>query len=171
MYICAPCIHSVPVETRRGHWVLWDWSYRWLGGTMWVLEPKPGSSENKQPGFLTAVSSFQPHWSIFLKWCVVDVPVLRILLTAGGCWCPLSSLCCFCGSHNVLLKWWMWVYMFYSDLGKHSLDHFVRDTEGRKGPHWHLLIIQAMNYLAIFIGFAYFLFKRPLVRKVLILFL
>ena len=28
MYACAPCVCQVPTEVSRGHWILWDWSYR-----------------------------------------------------------------------------------------------------------------------------------------------
>lgn len=41
--ICLPMC-SVPVEMGRGHWVFWNWHYRWLWATMCMLRPKPGSS-------------------------------------------------------------------------------------------------------------------------------
>lgn len=44
MYMNA-CVHhvcAVPVETRRGRQVSWDWSYRWL--RVWVLGIEPRSS-------------------------------------------------------------------------------------------------------------------------------
>lgn len=41
MYIHLSCALLVPVVIRRGCPVLWDWSFRWLGVTMWVkwIEP------------------------------------------------------------------------------------------------------------------------------------
>lgn len=30
MYICIPCTCLVPLETRRGYQVLWNWSFSWL---------------------------------------------------------------------------------------------------------------------------------------------
>jgi hypothetical protein len=30
----------MPEEARRGHWIPWNWSYRWLLDSAWVLEIK-----------------------------------------------------------------------------------------------------------------------------------
>jgi hypothetical protein len=29
IYLCM-CVCLMPMETRRGHWIPWNWSYRWL---------------------------------------------------------------------------------------------------------------------------------------------
>jgi hypothetical protein len=28
------CVHTVPAEASRGHWILWNWNYRWLWAHM-----------------------------------------------------------------------------------------------------------------------------------------
>lgn len=43
VYICTVCL--VHLEARRGHRIIWDWSYRQLSATMWFLGTKPRSSE------------------------------------------------------------------------------------------------------------------------------
>jgi len=30
MHVCVPCACLIPAETKRGCWILWNWSYRWL---------------------------------------------------------------------------------------------------------------------------------------------
>lgn len=37
-------LDHVHVEARRGCQILWNWSYRRLGATMYVIGIKPGSS-------------------------------------------------------------------------------------------------------------------------------
>jgi hypothetical protein len=37
MYVCALCACLVPLKARKGHWISWNWSYRWLRAAMWVL--------------------------------------------------------------------------------------------------------------------------------------
>lgn len=51
MYVCFVCmyvctLHSCPVpeEAKRGHQILWDWSYKQLRATMSVLRIEPWSS-------------------------------------------------------------------------------------------------------------------------------
>jgi hypothetical protein len=44
MYV-YPHVCLVPMEVRRGNGILWNWSYQWLGITMWVLGIEPWSSE------------------------------------------------------------------------------------------------------------------------------
>ena len=36
-YSCIPYVCLLPAEARRGHQILWNWSYRWLSAAMWVL--------------------------------------------------------------------------------------------------------------------------------------
>jgi hypothetical protein len=47
------CLLSVPLEVKRGHQILWNWSYRWLSN--------PGALSV----FLTAKPSLQAHGRIF----------------------------------------------------------------------------------------------------------
>lgn len=48
MYVgaCMSVYHvcTVPKETRRGHQIPWDWSYRRLLAIMWVRGIRPESS-------------------------------------------------------------------------------------------------------------------------------
>ena len=44
IYICAPHACLVTLEARRGHWMSWNWSYRQLWATMWVLSIELGIS-------------------------------------------------------------------------------------------------------------------------------
>jgi hypothetical protein len=37
-------VHHVHAEARRGHQILGNWNYGWLGAAMWVLETEWGSS-------------------------------------------------------------------------------------------------------------------------------
>ena len=50
MNVYALCIRPVPTEVRRGevrrgHRIIWNWSYRWLWATLRVLGVEPWSSE------------------------------------------------------------------------------------------------------------------------------
>lgn len=39
LFVCVcipiPCVSLGPSEVRRGHWISWDCSYRWLWAAMW----------------------------------------------------------------------------------------------------------------------------------------
>ena len=37
MYVCVLLSCMVPINTRRGHQIPWNWNYGWLGATIWVL--------------------------------------------------------------------------------------------------------------------------------------
>ena len=39
--LCMLCACLVPTEARRGHRLPWNWSYRWLWATVWVLRIEP----------------------------------------------------------------------------------------------------------------------------------
>ena len=42
MYKCKPhASKNLWRPIRKGHWIPWNWSYRWLWATMWVLGAKP----------------------------------------------------------------------------------------------------------------------------------
>lgn len=40
-------VPQVVTEARRGCWIAWNWSYRWLLTIMWVLEFNPSLPEEK----------------------------------------------------------------------------------------------------------------------------
>lgn len=44
MSVCVSHVCPVPVETSRGFWVSWSWSYRQLWVSMWVLGFEPRAS-------------------------------------------------------------------------------------------------------------------------------
>lgn len=44
LHVCVPCVCLMLAEARRGNWIPWYWSYRWLWATMCVLGIKPGLS-------------------------------------------------------------------------------------------------------------------------------
>ncbi|CAO2597816.1 hypothetical protein LEMLEM_LOCUS9161 [Lemmus lemmus] len=50
VYRCLPVcltvyhVFAVPMESRGGHQVPWNWSYRWWQTAMWVLGLLPASS-------------------------------------------------------------------------------------------------------------------------------
>jgi hypothetical protein len=37
-------MHAGPMEVPRGHWIFWNWSFRWLLATVWMLRIKSRSS-------------------------------------------------------------------------------------------------------------------------------
>lgn len=55
---CVLCACSVPSEARR-HYITWNWSYRPLWATMWMLGVKLGSLQ-EQPVLLAADPSLWP---------------------------------------------------------------------------------------------------------------
>lgn len=40
--MCTLCVCLVHMETRRGHWVIWNWSSRCLWAAVWVLGIRSG---------------------------------------------------------------------------------------------------------------------------------
>lgn len=86
MSLWAPCVCLVPIETRRGHWNLWNWHYRWSLAAMWVLGINPGSLE-KQLMPLTIHPHLQPQnskgsnlvMSLTLMPFMVTVPTLPLV--------------------------------------------------------------------------------------------
>lgn len=60
---CLPAFtYALHVCGRRGHWIHWNWSYRKLWATMWVLATKLGFS-----GRVTITQLFSPFFT--LKFC------------------------------------------------------------------------------------------------------
>lgn len=47
--LCAMCL--VLKEAKRGQWLPWNWSYRLLGATKWVLENRTQVLGNISQGF------------------------------------------------------------------------------------------------------------------------
>lgn len=58
VHVCTSPACPLPVEVRRGAWILWNPSYRWLWATICALGTKPRSLE-LQPVLLTPERSFQ----------------------------------------------------------------------------------------------------------------
>lgn len=54
----APCLHLVPEEARREHWIPWNWSYGWLRATGVGAGNQMQIPLEEQPGPLTADTSF-----------------------------------------------------------------------------------------------------------------
>lgn len=48
MHVCILCALPVSTETRRIHWITWNWCetgvYRWLNVALWALGVEPQSS-------------------------------------------------------------------------------------------------------------------------------
>jgi hypothetical protein len=56
--LCTTCV-LVPTEVRRECWILYNWIYRQLWATMWLLGIKPGSCGRAVSVFFTAEPSLQ----------------------------------------------------------------------------------------------------------------
>lgn len=65
MCVCAPYVHLLLAEVRRGCWSPWNWSYIQLWTDMWVLGANPGSSDRAE----SALS----HWAQLLALFVYKV--------------------------------------------------------------------------------------------------
>lgn len=63
MHICILCALPVSTETRRTHWITWNWCgtgvYRWLNVALWALRVAPQSSGS----FIIAVNHGTIHSS------------------------------------------------------------------------------------------------------------
>lgn len=87
--ISAYHVHSVPLEARRGHQILWSWSY-WQLYVMWVLESNLDSL-GEQPGLLTAEPSLQLFENEKKKW-FHTMGYMRIRKSHGECRNPGQKL-------------------------------------------------------------------------------
>lgn len=74
MHVYVPCVYLVPIETRRGCFFPWNWSYRHLEAAFWMLGTEPRSS--------LRVARALTHWTItaapsyrFLTF--ISAPLLR----------------------------------------------------------------------------------------------
>ena len=62
VHVCpCMCVCPVPMRFRTRHLIPWNWSYRQLWATMWMLETEPGSSQRAA----TACN----WWAIFFSVC------------------------------------------------------------------------------------------------------
>ena len=86
MYRHAPNGCVIP-EVRRGHQIPWNWNYRWLWATMWVLGIKPGGSGR--------AASALNHWAnfpvLFLTFDAKPYSIAKPQYLAQGC----HEKCCF----------------------------------------------------------------------------
>jgi hypothetical protein len=62
MNACTLCAYLGPMEARRGHQMPWNWSYKWLWASMWVMQTKPGSS---------------PRVASELNWAISPAPTMN----------------------------------------------------------------------------------------------
>lgn len=69
MYICATLVCLVSTEARKGHWIPWNCSYRWLCVAMLVQEIESCSSKMQQCA-LTAGRSIQPQRTFIFPFAV-----------------------------------------------------------------------------------------------------
>lgn len=49
---CMPThdMFAVPAEAKKVYQIPWNWSYRWLLNTMWIMGMEPGSSKRTANG-------------------------------------------------------------------------------------------------------------------------
>lgn len=82
MYVCVPIVCLVPVEARRRHWILWNWSYQRLRAAIWALETEHQSSE---------------RWASVLNLCSISpAPVYKNSLFKNTLhYCCFLALLCF----------------------------------------------------------------------------
>lgn len=78
IYVCSRYLYLLPMVFRKGCQISWNWIYRQLWDSMWVLEIEFGSSSRAQRYF-TAVSIHSFHltfsdsvshwsWSLPIQW-------------------------------------------------------------------------------------------------------
>lgn len=72
MHVCIPQVYLVPLESRRGHWITWDWIYRQLWTLIhnWVL-----GIELESSGRLT---------SVFNQWAISPAQVVVFIKRTNG---------------------------------------------------------------------------------------
>ena len=72
-------VRAVPMEDRESCWFPWNWSYKWLLATIWVLEMGPLSLEGHQVLLIT-----EQYLQLLLCVCVrVHVEVSGQLARVG----------------------------------------------------------------------------------------
>lgn len=71
MFVCAPCVHLMPIVARKRFQNPWDWNYRQLWATMRATVKKPKGTWWEQPMALN-------HWAISqLKVFLTNAMLLR----------------------------------------------------------------------------------------------
>lgn len=62
-YVCKLCAYLVLLVVRGGHWIFWNWCFRWLWGAWWVVRTETGS-------YARATNTFN-QISYFSSLCIV----------------------------------------------------------------------------------------------------
>lgn len=65
MYVYAPHVYLVPTEVRKEHQIPWNWSFGYLGATMWGFGVSPGCNARDSGALDCWVIS---SWKSFLLW-------------------------------------------------------------------------------------------------------
>lgn len=88
MYVCSPCECLLPSEVKRGHQILWDWSYWQLEVTTWVLETELMSSARAASDLKCLNRLSSPGCNIFKKhiWCIKFFNFQGSVITQSNSW-------------------------------------------------------------------------------------
>lgn len=110
MHMCA-CMHTVPMKFRRGHQILWVWSFLWLRTAsfgFWELNWDPLGTEPRAAAIFT---SWEDHLSsLHQKACRSSPPLLDCSYTTTVVWgqdCHTSIL--LFSSDNPLVHFPVWL--------------------------------------------------------------
>lgn len=81
----APHVCLLQIEARKGHQILWKWSYRWLWVTTWVPGNKPRSCTKAASVFIHWIIS-PALWILIIQrmcqiWLFLHIPSHMILKT------------------------------------------------------------------------------------------
>lgn len=84
-------VDLVPAEARRGHWILWNWSYRWQWSTMWVLGTKFQSSARaasaiSRPQELPFKRDFSPNAFYVMLISVKSLTCIKSFIPTSWAW-------------------------------------------------------------------------------------
>ena len=90
MHVWALCECNVS-EVKRRFWPSWNWGYRYLSATMWVLGIEPVSSGRAVSLFNHSAVSPAPFRSGFLS---VALAVLELTCRPGHPWTHISTSLC-----------------------------------------------------------------------------
>lgn len=62
MYVYSPCLDLLPMVFRKGCQISWNWIYRQLWDSMWVLEIEFGSSSRATKVLYCCIHPFLPSY-------------------------------------------------------------------------------------------------------------
>lgn len=79
MYMYVPCTCLVPMETKGGHQMPWNWSYRCLWTIMWILRIEPESSAREKGALRRWALPTLPQWTG--DWHLPDICHVLLLLS------------------------------------------------------------------------------------------